>query len=379
MDKEKHADAKYCSTLAQAQLKYNDPRFKNATEIRHDLVEIEMCKSTITFDLPIQLGFHILQMAKLRMLEFKYGFMNEFYDDKDFEYLEMDTDSAYLALSGENLESIVKPKMQKQFVKAIRGRCDGEAYDATDYFLPRVCCDEHKAFDSRTPGLFKVEAEGVAMISLCSKTYVLKQSDGKCKLSSKGINKEAITEPYNKYSDVLTTGEPVVSTNRGFRKHDNTIFTYAQQKRGLNYFYIKRVVLPDGVNTKPLDITLCPWGIRKPYDVVDSTHRLSLTRTRKFKIGDKIFNNLRLVCEAAMFEKDPIDFVRLAVQQLPPYNVTCDILVAVTKSLKDANYKFWNKDTFWTTGLSERSSILRRKPPGQNQLGLLLMELKDRQ
>ena len=33
--------------------------------------------------------------------------------------------------------------------------------------------------DITTPGLFKIEAEGNAMIALCSKTYVLKQSEDK--------------------------------------------------------------------------------------------------------------------------------------------------------------------------------------------------------
>ena len=43
-------------------------------------------------------GFSILQLAKLRMLQFYYDCINRFVDQKNFQYVEMDTDSAYMAL-----------------------------------------------------------------------------------------------------------------------------------------------------------------------------------------------------------------------------------------------------------------------------------------
>lgn len=38
----------------------------------------------IIFDLPIQLGYFILQYAKLRMLQFYYDFMDSHVNRKDF-------------------------------------------------------------------------------------------------------------------------------------------------------------------------------------------------------------------------------------------------------------------------------------------------------
>ena len=38
------------------------------------------------------------------------------------------------------------------------------------YWFPRECCAEHKAFDRRQAGLFKLEKEGTVMVALCSKT-----------------------------------------------------------------------------------------------------------------------------------------------------------------------------------------------------------------
>ena len=56
--------------------------------------EISKTKKSIKMDLPIQIGFFVYQYAKLRMLEFYYDLIDKFLDRSDFEYCEMDTDSA---------------------------------------------------------------------------------------------------------------------------------------------------------------------------------------------------------------------------------------------------------------------------------------------
>ena len=100
MDKEKHQEVLYLTSEGKAQQKVNDPRFRKLDDVTDELFELEMAKKTISLDLPVQLGYHILQLAKLRMLQFYYDFMCKFCDPRDFEYLEMDTDSAYMALAG---------------------------------------------------------------------------------------------------------------------------------------------------------------------------------------------------------------------------------------------------------------------------------------
>ena len=54
----------------------NDLIKKN--ELPDHVFEIEMKKKGITFDLPIQSGYYILQYAKLRVLECYYDF-HDFY------------------------------------------------------------------------------------------------------------------------------------------------------------------------------------------------------------------------------------------------------------------------------------------------------------
>lgn len=130
-----------------------------------------------------------------------------------------------------------------------------------DWF-PRDYNEEVAKFDRRTPGLFKDEWKGDAMVSLSSKNYICYMPDEtyKVKVSAKGVQ-----QGNGRNSDVLNQVgfEAVVKdqitlsgTNKGFRicKESRGIITYTQQKTALNYWYDKRKVLSDGITTEPLDI-----------------------------------------------------------------------------------------------------------------------------
>ena len=88
------------------------------------------------------------------MLQFYYDCIDKYLDRSDFQLCEMDTDSVYMALSGESVESLVKPELRDVF----------EADKAN--WIPRTDTPEHRAYDKRKPGLFKEEWKGDGMIGL---------------------------------------------------------------------------------------------------------------------------------------------------------------------------------------------------------------------
>ena len=49
------------------------------------------------------------------MLEFYYGFLDYYYNRRDFELLQMDTDSNYIAWSAENIDHLVKPELREEY------------------------------------------------------------------------------------------------------------------------------------------------------------------------------------------------------------------------------------------------------------------------
>ena len=55
-------------------------------------------------DVPIQVGCAVYDLAKLRMLEFYYDFIDKYIDRSDIVYCQMDTDSAYIASALKNLK-----------------------------------------------------------------------------------------------------------------------------------------------------------------------------------------------------------------------------------------------------------------------------------
>ena len=153
----KHVDVQYC-TDAEASRKVNTHPFRKLENITEDTYEVQSCKNSINFNLPMQVGFFVYQYAKLCMLQFYYDFLDKYLDCADFQMCEMDTDSAYIAIAWDSIESLVKPELREEFQQ-----------DKCNWF-PRTDTREHKAYYRRTPGLFKVEWEGEGIIGLCSKT-----------------------------------------------------------------------------------------------------------------------------------------------------------------------------------------------------------------
>ena len=172
------------------------------------------------------------------MLEFSYDFIAKYVDRRDFELIQMDTDSNYMAISGERLEDLVRPELKVEFEAEKNQRLSWDKWS------------------SRTPGLFKLEGEGSRMIALCSKCYFIDDGKGeKKKLSTKGISKKQNEITWKRFEAALAGGKDV-ATDRGFRMRYGRMVTYEQKKLGLSAYYDKRCVLEHGIHTEPIEFHL---------------------------------------------------------------------------------------------------------------------------
>ena len=168
------------------------------------------------------------------MLEFYYDFLDKYFDRRDFELIQMDTDRNYIAISAESLEEIVRPEMKQAF------EANKKKWLAWD------------KWSGQTPGLFKLECEGSRMIALCLKCYFIDDQGGKKKFSTKGMAKRQNEINWQRFKTALN-GKKDMATNRGFRMRDGEIVTYEQNKLGLSAYYDKSWVLPDGIHTEPIE------------------------------------------------------------------------------------------------------------------------------
>ena len=260
---DRHRDIKYCTEVGTSAL-INNKRFRQLDVVTDDAYEITSSKARVTYDLPHHIGFFVYQYAKLRMLQFYYDFVARYVDRSLFQYCEMDTDSAYIALAGESIDDLVTPEHRKHYFKHrsewlpaeccdehkeeyVNTRLAGRSWTATE-----SCCIARKAFDKRTPGLFKVEWRGNGFIGLCSKTYYCFGASDKC--TTKGLNKRQNDIDKDAFLNVLTSRRSGSVFNRGFRVHNSSMMTYVQERAALTYFYPKRKVLADGLSTAPLDL-----------------------------------------------------------------------------------------------------------------------------
>lgn len=219
-----------------------------------------MYKPNIKLDVPIQVGFFVLEYAKLLILEFYYDFLLMFLPFDSFALIQTDTDSRYFSLSEDNLFLAVPENKREDFMQQY------DKWFAVDYcslhrseffdcmfekneWTQRNCCKKIAKHDSRTVVKFHVEWKGEGVIALCSKCYYCIGDE--TKLSSKGISKKHNQLTKEDYLYVLLNQTITNGANMGFRIKGGDVFTYTQNRKGLNYMYGKRLVSSDHVTTFP--------------------------------------------------------------------------------------------------------------------------------
>ena len=231
---EKHMNTKFTTDEKLIDEIFRSPFFEDLEEISNGVFEVSQRKRRVTITRPYQCGIAVYQLAKLRMLEFYYDFVDKFCDRRDFEVIQMDTDSLYMALSANDFDDIIKPDLKELY------KNEKPNWLVTDEYSKRV------------PGLFKPEFKGKRMIALTSKCYFA--DNGKetiPKFSCKGVSRRQNKMSWERYKNALFGALDKV-TNIGFRKKENHIVTYEQTKLGLSAYYDKRIVHEDGIHTSCL-------------------------------------------------------------------------------------------------------------------------------
>ena len=232
---EKHMNTKFTTNEKLIDEIFRSPFFEDLEEISNGAFEVRQRKRQVTITRPYQCRIAVYQLAKLRMLEFYYDFLDKFCDRRDFELIQMDTDSFYMALSAEDFDDIIKPEMKELYKE------EKKNWLVTDEYSKRV------------PGLFKPEFRGKRMIALTSKCYFADngKDEGVKKFSCKGVSRRQNKMNWERYKNALF-GSLDKARNIGFRKRDNHIVTYEQSKLGLSAYYDKRIVHEDGIHTSCL-------------------------------------------------------------------------------------------------------------------------------
>ena len=255
IDKTKHNSVSFVAEENLA-IHIQNPLFKSIEEIAGGIHEVTKAKKKVVIDNPVQVASAVYSYAKLALIDF-WEFINKYLIFDHYQLMETDTDSLYIAFARDTIDECVKPELQDEWFQEKWKFFASEDETPMNFHGYTIT---HKQYSKRTPGLFKEEFSGVGMICLNSKVYHIwtdVYENGKliAKTSCKGVNKRRNELVREDFMNMINNPRNVhLVENAGFIRDGLETKTYTQWKRGLNYFYCKRIVLEDGVTTIPLDI-----------------------------------------------------------------------------------------------------------------------------
>ena len=213
--------------------------FKYATKFGEKIAAVHMKKTKVTLDKPIFVGAAILDLSKIHMFKFHYGYVKKkwekvkvLYSDTDSLILEIETDD-FFADTGEDVE--------KWF--------DTSKYPK-DHFAAKNGFPVGK--NKKVLGMFKDEADGQIIrgfVGLRPKCYSVLMEEKQIK-KAKGTKKNTVKGiSHEDYVRVLRGEKFPPMKNISFRSHLHEIFTEQMWKVALSAEDDKRIVMADGIQT----------------------------------------------------------------------------------------------------------------------------------
>ena len=97
----KHRDIKFVTTEKRRIKLVSEPNYHTTKQFSENLIAIKMKKARVKMNKPLYLGMSILDISKILMYKFWYGYLKPKYNDKAKLYY-MDTDSFVLNIFTED-------------------------------------------------------------------------------------------------------------------------------------------------------------------------------------------------------------------------------------------------------------------------------------
>ena len=226
------------------------PTFRSKTIISELLTAIENYVTSVFLDKPIIVGQAILDLSKVLMLDFHYGWTKQRYPGPRSELIFTDTDSLCYVI---RTRDVYADMMENADL------FDWSGYPATHpVFADMNDKDvaELRARNKKVIGKMKDECDGLSLdsvVCLRAKCYSIRKSDKKVTMKCKGIGKTAVKQQLthdNYLKCVLDSQRTFVETHT-LRSYAHSIYTLRQVKLALVNFDDKRWMCADGINTLP--------------------------------------------------------------------------------------------------------------------------------
>lgn len=217
------------------------PNFKRCKIFDENLASIEMNKSHILMNRPIAVGMCILDISKVLMYKFLYGYLKPKYG-QNVQLVYTDTDSFILEIKTHDVYA------------DIRNEPDINEFDTWAY--PEGNDFGIKRHNNKVVGKFKDELEGeiaTEVVGLRSKCYALRTLGGIDKMKkAKGVKKNVLEKKVSFDDYYKCIRENCIEMRKQFsiRSKSHDVYTISMEKIALNPFDDKRYIIkPDCIDT----------------------------------------------------------------------------------------------------------------------------------
>ena len=210
--------------------------FRHSEIVNEHLVMVRAARTKIKLNKPIAVGFAILELSKLILYEFYYGYLKTKYENR-CSLLFTDTDSLCCEIQTEDLYRDMGENL--------------ELFDTSNFDSnhPQYSTSNHRVL-----GKFKSETGSVApseFVGLRAKMYSL-ECQTKSQKKAKGVQKHYVKKHvrHNQYLEVLRNIKQTTNCRfRAFRSTNHVVNTLEISKLCLCAFDDKRYILEDGIHT----------------------------------------------------------------------------------------------------------------------------------
>ena len=222
--------------------------FKHATKFGEKIAAVHMKKTKVVLDKPIFVGAAILDLSKIHMFKFHYGYVKKKWEKVQVLY--SDTDSLILEIETDDFFADTAEDVEKWF--------DTSKYPK-DHFAENFPVGKNK----KVLGMFKDEADGKIIrgfVGLRAKCYSVLMEEKQQIKKAKGTKKNTVKRiTHEDYVRVLGGEKFPLMKNVSFRSHLHEIFTEQMWKVALSAEDDKRIVGEDGINT----LAIGHWRVRE--------------------------------------------------------------------------------------------------------------------
>ena len=234
--------------VERAEKLVNKPNFADVKIFDEFLIAVKMRKTRVVMNKPIFAGMTTLDLSKLLMFDFQYGYVKKKWENCSVLYT--DTDSLVLEIETEDFFADI-------------------AADVPEWFDTNNFSPKHPAVEKALPivpennkkiGLMKDDCDGAIMtefVALRPKLYsflVEANEEIREKQRAKGVKKCMIKKSlrHANFVKCLMTKESQMRKQSFFRSRDHHLFTENMTKIALSAKDDKRIILGNGIDTLAL-------------------------------------------------------------------------------------------------------------------------------